>query len=207
VLFKSTAFNRSATPPAPEGYALGQPDYTREEAVARGVNAGMGKKGRHLLALASVAAIAAASLGAAADAKAPTVTLKARTAGSLGKVLAAPSARTLYRLAPETSKSLLCTSAQCKAIWKPLLVSSKSTTVKLPDGISGTVGFVKRGTKYQVALSSHPLYTFASDTRSGQAKGEGIKSFGGTWHVLKVRTTKPAPSPSPQPTPGYPPYY
>ena len=170
---------------------------------------GMGKKGRHLIALASAAAIAAASLGAAADAKAPTVTLKARTAGSLGKVLAAPSARTLYRLAPETSKSLLCTSSQCKSIWKPLLVSSKSTKVNLPTGISGAIGFVKRGTKYQVALSSHPLYTFVSDTRSGQASGEGIKSFGGVWHVLKVRTVKraPAPSPQPSPSPGYPPYY
>jgi predicted lipoprotein with Yx(FWY)xxD motif len=156
-----------------------------------------------------IAAVATALLAAGADAKAPALTLKSRTAGSLGKVLAAPSARTLYRLAPETSRSLLCTSSRCQAIWKPLLVSSKTTTVKLPTGITGTVGFVKRGTKYQVALSSHPLYTFASDTRSGQASGEGIKSFGGTWHVLKVRTSKKPtpPTPAPEPTPGYPPYY
>jgi predicted lipoprotein with Yx(FWY)xxD motif len=164
----------------------------------------MDKLARHVLAAACVGALA---LPAVAGAR-TTITLKARTAGSLGKVLAAPSARTLYRLRPETARSPLCTSSSCLSIWKPLLVASKSTTVKLPAGVSGTVGFLKRKTKYQVTLSSHPLYTFASDSRAGQAKGQGIKSFGGTWLVIKVKTApKPAPQPDPSPSPGYPPYY
>jgi predicted lipoprotein with Yx(FWY)xxD motif len=152
--------------------------------------------------------VAALALAAPAAAKAPTITLKTRTAGSLGKVLAAPSARTLYRLRPETAKSPLCTSSSCLSIWKPLLVSSKATKVKLPAGITGTVGFLKRKTRYQVTLSSHPLYTFASDAKAGDAHGQGIKSFGGTWLVIKAKATapKPAPAPDPQPTPGYPPY-
>jgi predicted lipoprotein with Yx(FWY)xxD motif len=28
------------------------------------------------------------------------------------------------------------------------------------------------------------LYTFSGDTAAGQAHGEGIQSFGGTWHVV-----------------------
>jgi len=34
-------------------------------------------------------------------------------------------------------------------------------------------------------LNDHPLYGFAPDMgKKGSAKGEGIKSFGGTWHVV-----------------------
>jgi len=28
------------------------------------------------------------------------------------------------------------------------------------------------------------LYTFSGDTAAGQTQGEGIQSFGGTWHVV-----------------------
>ena len=48
----------------------------------------------------------------------------------------------------------------------------------LPTGVTGTVGFLKRGTnRYQVTLSSHPLYTFMSDSRSGQANGQRIQQL------------------------------
>jgi predicted lipoprotein with Yx(FWY)xxD motif len=144
--------------------------------------------------------------GVAASATAPSITLKSRTAGSLGKVLAAPNAHTLYRLRPETKSHVLCSSSSCLALWKPLLVRSKSTTVHLPTGVSGAVGFLKRGTKYQVTLSSHPLYTYVSDSRSGQANGQNIHSFGGTWLVTKVVTRQPAPTPAPEPPAPYPPY-
>jgi predicted lipoprotein with Yx(FWY)xxD motif len=159
------------------------------------------------LALVAVALAAVAGV-AAGKAKKPTLTLKTRTAGSMGKVLANPSSRTLYRLAPETNSSLLCKSSTCLGIWKPLTVASKSTKVNLPTGVSGAVTFVKRGSRWQVSLSRHPLYTFVSDTRAGQANGDGIKSFGGTWHVIKAKAKSgSAPTPAPTPMPGYPPYY
>jgi predicted lipoprotein with Yx(FWY)xxD motif len=145
--------------------------------------------------------------GVAASATGPSITLKSRTAGSLGKVLAAPNAHTLYRLRPETKSHVLCSSSSCLAIWKPLLVRSKSTTVHLPTGINGAIGFLKRGTKYQVTLSGHPLYTYVPDSRAGQAKGQNVRSFGGTWLVIKIVTSRPAPAPAPEPAPPYPPYY
>jgi len=164
--------------------------------------------GRKIVVGASFAALGAgvALSGVAGAATAPSITLKSRTAGSLGKVLAAPNAHTLYRLRPETKTHLLCKSSTCLSIWKPLLVRSKNTTVHLPTGVTGTIGFVKRGTKYQVSLSSHPLYTYVPDTRAGQANGQNIHSFGGTWLVIKVTTPRVAPAPAPAPTPGYPPY-
>ncbi len=166
--------------------------------------------GRKVAIGACVAVIGAgaALVGVAGSATAPSITLKSRTAGSLGKVLAAPNAHTLYRLSPETKTHVLCASSTCLGIWKPLTVRSKTTTVHLPAGVTGTVGFLKRGTnRYQVTLSSHPLYTFVSDSRSGQANGQRIKSFGGTWFVIKVATPRVAPAPAPQPSPGYPPGY
>ena len=164
--------------------------------------------GRKVAVGACVAAVGAgaALVGVAGSATAPSITLKSRTAGSLGKVLAAPNAHTLYRLSPETKTHVLCTSSSCLGIWKPLLVRSKTTTVHLPTGVTGAVGFLKRGTRYQVTLSSHPLYTFASDSRAGQANGQRIKSFGGTWLVIKVATRRAAPAPTPAPAPPYSPY-
>jgi predicted lipoprotein with Yx(FWY)xxD motif len=165
--------------------------------------------GRRLAVGACLAALGtgAALAGVAGGGTTPTITLKSRTAGSLGKVLAAPNARTLYRLSPETRSNVLCKSSACLRIWKPLLVRSKSTTVRLPAGVTGTIGFLKRGTRYQVTLSSRPLYTYASDSRAGEANGQRIRSFGGTWLVIKIATRSPAPTPAPEPAPTYPPYY
>jgi predicted lipoprotein with Yx(FWY)xxD motif len=164
--------------------------------------------GRKVAVGACVAALGAGAVlvGVAGSATSPSITLKSRTAGSLGKVLAAPNAHTLYRLSPETKTHVLCTSSSCLGIWKPLLVRSKTTTVHLPTGVTGTVGFLKRGTRYQVTLSSHPLYTYTSDSRAGQANGQRIKSFGGTWLVIKVATRRAAPAPTPAPAPPYSPY-
>ena len=36
----------------------------------------------------------------------------------------------------------------------------------------------------QVEYDGHLLYAFVGDSAAGQAHGEGIVSFGGTWHVV-----------------------
>jgi hypothetical protein len=38
---------------------------------------------------------------------------------------------------------------------------------------------------YQVMLDRHPLYCYSGD-KLGTTKGQGITSFGGTWHVVKA---------------------
>jgi len=37
-----------------------------------------------------------------------------------------------------------------------------------------------------VAAAGLPLYRFAGDSNSGDAYGEGMASFGGIWHVVRV---------------------
>jgi hypothetical protein len=53
----------------------------------------------------------------------------------------------------------------------------------------------------QVAYKGLPLYRFSGDVNAGAANGDGINSFGGVWHVVKVSggsssTGAPAPAPS-----------
>ncbi len=154
-----------------------------------------------VLLIAGVAAVAA-------QAASKKLTLKSESISSLNaSVLAAPSGRTLYRLKPETSRHVLC-KTQCLQFWKPLTVSSKKTTVKLPTGIKGKIGYLARGRKFQVTLKGLPLYTFVGDTATGTAAGQNIKSFGGTWMTLPVKSSSsvtPPSMPAPAP-PTYPPY-
>ncbi len=37
----------------------------------------------------------------------------------------------------------------------------------------------------QVTYAGHPLYTYAADTKPGEAKGNDFSSFGAQWYALK----------------------
>ena len=111
---------------------------------------------------------------------------------------------TLYRLAPETSKHILCKSSACLAAWPPLTIAKGQKPVKGP-GVTGKLGTIKRGNKLQVTDNGWPLYTFSGDSKAGQANGEGLMNFGGTWHTVAAKTagakSQSAPAtPAPMPT-------
>jgi predicted lipoprotein with Yx(FWY)xxD motif len=120
----------------------------------------------------------------------------------------------VYELLPETPTHLLCKSATCLQFWPMVTVTSRSD-LSAQTGIKGRLGTLKRGTKLQVTLNHHPLYTFALDKKAGTAKGEGLKTFGGTWHVFPegkakssattTTTTTTGTTPTTPPSP-YPPY-
>lgn len=158
-------------------------------------------------ALIAITAVLVAGLAVAAQAASRSITLKSETAtGMSTNVLAAPSGRTLYRLKPETAHHVLC-GKDCLVFWPALTVKSKTTKVKLPDGIKGKIGYLKRGKRFQVTLSGKPVYTYSGDSAAGQANGQGIKTFGGTWFALPVGKAAPAPAPpAPAPPAPYPPY-
>jgi len=150
-----------------------------------------------------LAAALALALPAAGASGASTIALKAERVDALSAtVLAAPNGRTLYRLKPETARHLLCTSKTCLGAWHPLTVRSKTATVRLPSGYKGHAHLLRRGASYQVMIGSEPLYTFVGDSAAGQAAGDGISSFGGTWHTLTVAADAAAPAqPAPSPYP------
>ncbi len=118
---------------------------------------------------------------------------------SLGKtVLTTTSGRTLYSLSVEKNGKFICTGS-CLSIWHPLTV---------PAGVNPT-GPVKLGTierpegGTQVTYKGRPLYRFGSDTKAGDANGEGIKDVG-TWHAATPPQPKAEPAPQPQPSPENP---
>jgi predicted lipoprotein with Yx(FWY)xxD motif len=131
--------------------------------------------------LAAFAATAALAGGATTQ---PTV--KAVNNAAVGKkvVVEAKKGRTLYYLTGDT-KGHKCSSSACTGFWPPLTVKSLHTRVVKGKGIVGKLTVFKRSDgKFQVALRSKPLYRYAGDSAKGQAHGEGIVGFGGTWHAM-----------------------
>jgi predicted lipoprotein with Yx(FWY)xxD motif len=94
---------------------------------------------------------------------------------------------TLYALSSENPHHLLCTSKECLKAWPPLTVSSHKARLRAGAGVKGKLGLVrrKRGV-FQVTLRGMLLYRFAGDRTPGQANGQGIGAFGGTWSAVSA---------------------
>ena len=111
-------------------------------------------------------------------------------------VLTNAAGYTVYTLRGETTRHPKCTKAgRCIQIWRPVTVGS-SVKPTLPSNVTGRLGVWRRDGFRQVTLGGHPLYTFGGDTLTGEARGAGIHSFGGTWSVIKTPASLTAPSPT-----------
>jgi predicted lipoprotein with Yx(FWY)xxD motif len=154
-----------------------------------------------VVAIAAGAALAVTGDHARASATARVV--RAATSSSLGeKVVVDVHGRTLYALSPETAHRLLCKSHACFARWPPLLVHSATVKLAAGAGVGGRLGVVRRGRgKFQVTLRGLPLYRFVGDKAAGEANGDGVKGFGGTWHALAIPSHSPPPHVNPAPAP------
>jgi predicted lipoprotein with Yx(FWY)xxD motif len=138
-----------------------------------------------------LAAIAAAALisGVAGAAGASRVVSASRNTALNETLVVDSHGRTLYSLHPETTHHLLCRNRACFELWPPLTVRSASTKLVAGHGVEGHLGLLHRSDgKLQVTLRGLPLYRFSGDGAKGQAHGEGIKSFGGTWHAVTAAT-------------------
>ncbi|MFI4991777.1 MAG: hypothetical protein ACHQHO_12805 [Solirubrobacterales bacterium] len=149
------------------------------------------RRPRAWLALAAVAAVAAITVAATALAAGSSLTLSSNASSMLGKpVVVNPQGRTLYHLSPETSKHLLCKSKECLGNWPPLTVKTAKTKLKAGSGVKGKLGVFRRSNgTFQVTLNGLPLYRYGGDSAKGDVNGEGIESFGGTWHAVKASSS------------------
>jgi predicted lipoprotein with Yx(FWY)xxD motif len=109
--------------------------------------------------------------------------------------------RAVYELSGDTRHHPKCTKANgCWSFWVPVKVASARKLSKA-HGIKGRTQAWQRGGFRQVTLAGHPLYTYTGDHQRDVATGEGIRTFGGTWHVMKAGPAKaPATSTTPAPT-------
>jgi len=155
-----------------------------------------------------LAALAAAAILAGAALAASTLTVGSASNATLGEtVLVNPAGRTLYSLSGESSHHLLCKSSQCTHFWPPLTVPSHSTRLKAAAGVHGALGLLRRPNgSMQVTLRGKPLYRYSGDKGPDQSAGEGIHSFGGTWHAVTASASPPAPAPAPMSGESMPPY-
>jgi predicted lipoprotein with Yx(FWY)xxD motif len=115
-------------------------------------------------------------------------------------VLTNAQGMTLYALSAEQGGKFICTGS-CLQVWHPV----SATAGAQPQGGVGSLGTIKRpeGAE-QVTYKGMPLYTFASDTQPGDAKGQGLKDVG-TWAAVTVASTSaPATKTSSSATPAPP---
>jgi predicted lipoprotein with Yx(FWY)xxD motif len=118
------------------------------------------------------------------------------------RVAVGPRGRTLYTLSGETAHHLLCVSRRCTRLWPPLTVASRKVALRAGRGLEGRLGTLRRrGGALQVTLRGLPLYRFHGDHARHQANGEGIASFGGTWHAAPAAGRAPSASPPPPSSP------
>jgi predicted lipoprotein with Yx(FWY)xxD motif len=134
--------------------------------------------------------------------------VKVAMVGTVGNVLVDDTGLTLYTLTKDGAP-VACT-GQCVTFWPPLMLPSGTTTAVGDTGVTG-LGTAKVSGGVQVTDKGDPLYRFSKDTGPGDAKGEGLATFGGVWHVVQASgtaavtptTTTPAsvaPAPTTPPT-------
>jgi predicted lipoprotein with Yx(FWY)xxD motif len=156
---------------------------------------------RLYLELALAAAVAATALaaltGLASASSPPTLAIakhvKVKTA--IENVAVSTKGVTVYTLSGETTHHLECSKAnQCFTAWFPVKVSARAH-LTAAHGIHGKLGKLHRNGFTQVTLGGRPLYTFIGDGgKKRMATGEGIVSFGGTWHVVATSSSSGNPT-------------
>jgi len=143
------------------------------------------RRGRRIVVtITAVSALAVLALAGLALASSNTLNAVKNTKLN-EKIAVDASGRTVYALKGETTSKLLCTSSSCLKIW-PMATVKKGIKLTKSGGIKGKLTTIKRNGVYQLVLGGDPLYYFSQDKNKGDANGNGIKSFGGTWHVIKA---------------------
>ena len=123
----------------------------------------------------------------------------------VGRVLVDRAGRTVYVLTSPGKKNVPCTDANgCTAVWPNLAFPDGTTSAMAGMGIdSSLLGETKLGDgKWYPLYNGYLMYEYTGDSRRGQANGQGMKSFGGTWYVLKA-SGQPVKQSSPSGGGGY----
>ncbi len=144
-----------------------------------------------------VAGLGLAACGSSSSSSSSTTTTKAAKPAAttaavikttknpnLGTILVdGASGKTVYTLT-KNGAAVACTGS-CLSVWPPVMLPAGSSTATGGAGVSGLTVVSATGGQ-QVADKGLPLYTFSGDAAAGDAAGDGLSSFGGTWHVVTV---------------------
>ena len=135
-------------------------------------------------ALSALALLVVLSIGeGGAGAASTTVTEKNNPA--FGMILADSAGKTLYTLT-NNGQPVLCTGV-CAGVWPPLTVQP-GTQPTGPPGVC-CLGTTTNANGDAVTYKGDPLYRYVNDSSPSDATGDGVTSFGGTWHVVRVASS------------------
>jgi predicted lipoprotein with Yx(FWY)xxD motif len=150
-------------------------------ALVAGLAAGYG-------GVSGAAAQSSSTAATAAVATAAKITIKTASVAGLGTVLVDGAGRTLYTLTSESAGKITCTTANgCTDYWSQLDSKSGQRHATRGSARASMIGSEKGAPGTRI-LTYHglPLYTYVGDTAGGQANGQGLKSFGGTWYAVSA---------------------
>jgi predicted lipoprotein with Yx(FWY)xxD motif len=107
----------------------------------------------------------------------------------LGTVLATgPKMRTVYLFEADKDGASACIGA-CARVWPP--VATTGSPKAGGSAVAADLGTITRadGTM-QVTYNGHPLYLYSKDMDASDTYGQGLKSFGADWYMLKPSGSK-----------------
>jgi hypothetical protein len=178
-------------------------DLTRADRSAapsqRGPRRRGGRRGALLLGPAVVvAALVLAACGGSSSPPATTSTTTTTPTASastsfsttsvpgLGTVLVDGNGRTVYELSSATTKNLPCTSSNyCIPVWIPLPLPAGTSSATASGGASASLlSTISIGGATYPTYNGWVLYEYSGDTGTGQADGQDLSSYGGTWHAI-----------------------
>jgi predicted lipoprotein with Yx(FWY)xxD motif len=104
-------------------------------------------------------------------------------APKVGAVLVNAEGFTVYDFHKDKGTTSSCYGA-CAEGWPPVTTEGAPTSGE--GAMAAKLGTTRRkdGTT-QVTYAGHPLYTFAGDSRPGEANGNDVDAFGAEWYALQ----------------------
>jgi predicted lipoprotein with Yx(FWY)xxD motif len=121
-----------------------------------------------------VSTLASASPASAVASSGKSLAVITEHVPKVGTVLATSSGLTLYRYTVDPAGKATCTGACAKA-WPALLLPKGVTHIKAPRGVKGLTAVKVQGGRLQVFFHDHALYHFVSDSKKGEATGQGVE--------------------------------
>lgn len=134
----------------------------------------------------------AASTSSSTSSANPATKFSTASVSGLGNVLVDGRGRTVYILTSGGHTNVPCGASNgCTKLWPTLPLPGGMSHAAPGAGVTASL----LGTKKLSNGKTYPtyngwlVYEYTGDPGPGQAKGQGIKSFGGTWYVLNASGT------------------
>jgi predicted lipoprotein with Yx(FWY)xxD motif len=117
----------------------------------------------------------------------PATQFSTASVSGLGTVLVDGKGRTVYILTSGGHTNVPCDDASgCTALWPDLPFPDGVSSAKAGSGVDASLLGSKKlsdGETYPT-YNGWLVYEYSGDSGPGDSKGQGMKSFGGTWYVL-----------------------